>query len=321
MRVKGIDKLRALAALSVVIAHIYGSAIPGYWKYLFTGHPSVIAFFVISGFCIHRPYVQNRLDVKAFLAARLVRILPPVLVAMFFANRLQMNLYNFTDGYILWSVVCELWYYGCYPIFYWASKYISWKAQFVLAMLVSFTIVGYFGSDQYGGAAVYGPYLNWVVALPSWLLGCVVAEQEIGKPANVYIWRLVTALAAAIAYYLTMNTSIGFYLTMNLFAVLAAVWLKAEIATAKSSNWLDWIGTWSFSIYLIHMIANRAIEVYWAAYIPYKGIALTALAMSLIFYFIVEKPSHFLARKVFKFMSPAVANPVQTVPAVLVKES
>jgi peptidoglycan/LPS O-acetylase OafA/YrhL len=319
MRVLGIDKLRAFAALSVVIAHIYGPALPGLWKYVFTGTPAVIGFFVISGFCIHRPYVNSPLNIKAFLAARCVRIMLPVFVAMYIAKLLSINEFNLVDGYILWSVTCELWYYAMYPLFSWASRFVSWKLQTAISFLISLGIVLYYGSDQYGNTTIYGWYLNWVVASPSWLLGCVIAEQKIGNPGWVLIWRIVTACLASVLFWLTLNTPVGFHLTLNPFSLVAGYWLKAEIASCKKENWLDWIGKWSFSIYLIHMLANRAIELYFH-WIPYKALAIATLVMCYVFYLAVEKPSHLLARKIFKSLSPRENFPAVPAPMAIAKE-
>lgn len=189
--VYGIDSVRALAALSVVFAHIVGPAlsdllaripplaetiIPNFAKYLFTGHPAVIAFFVVSGFCIHYPYTKKALPILPFWAARWTRIIIPLLVAILVAKLARLKGYNFWDGYILWSIVCELFYYMLYPLFLLVSRWVPWGIQFYLALLLSFTVPIGLGSDQYGNAHVYGPLLNWVVGLPSWLAGCVLGE-------------------------------------------------------------------------------------------------------------------------------------------------
>lgn len=88
---------------------------PGVTRYIFTGHLAVIAFFVVSGFCIHYPYRNAFLPARAFWVARLIRIMIPATVAMALAQSLGMKEYNFADGYILWSIVCEIFYYLAYP--------------------------------------------------------------------------------------------------------------------------------------------------------------------------------------------------------------
>lgn len=285
--------MRAFAALSVMLAHLVGPSLPGVLKYTFTGHPAVIAFFVISGFCIHYPFINRPLPVWRFLAARATRILPPVFLAMAAAYVIGIKEYNFVDGYILWSVVCELWYYALYPLFLILSRYVPWHWQWLAACLASYGLVLALGSDQYGNAHIYGPLLTWVVGLPSWLTGCVVANMIAKRPrvGHVYAWRVCVGLTASTLFWLTIHTPVGFYLSMNVFAVLVALWMLAEVEHGGRTVF-DWVGQWSFSIYLWHVIAGG-----WLAIpVPLMN-ALGSLVVCYVAYLAVERPSHKAARK------------------------
>lgn len=328
--VSGIDTVRALAALSVVFAHIVGpelpgilehtalatTAIPNLAQYVFTGHPAVIAFFVVSGFCIHYPYTRKPLPVLSFWTARCIRIMVPALVAMALAKVAGLHDYNFWDGYILWSIVCELFYYLFYPVFLGISKWVPWRSQFYVALLLSFVVVTVRGSNQYGAAHIYGPLLNWIVALPSWLTGCVLAESirsELGSDrANtgdqVVFWRSATALVAAILYWATMNTRYGYYLTMNGFALLVYFWIRAEILSSRGrGNALERMGQWSYSIYLLHMplilICGRLLHSFWSVSVMLMCLPVV-LTVTYWLYKKVELPAHAYARKVFASMDP-----------------
>jgi peptidoglycan/LPS O-acetylase OafA/YrhL len=109
-RVSGIDRVRALAAVSVMLAHILGPDLPGLWRYSFTGLPAVFVFFVISGLCIHFPYVSAPVPIRAFYTARFLRIVPPVIAAIVLARLVDFQFF------VLWTIFCELWYYFLYPI-------------------------------------------------------------------------------------------------------------------------------------------------------------------------------------------------------------
>lgn len=314
----GLDTVRAFAALSVVLAHILGPRLPGvlqglglsqsaadFSKYLFTGHPAVIVFFVVSGFCIHYPYTRRNLPVIAFTLARWMRIMPPALVGMFLAYVFHVAKYNFIDGFILWSIVCELWYYSLYPFFLMLSRRVSFAMQFLLAMLLSFALVAVLGSNQYGAGHIYGPALNWLVALPSWLLGCVLADQlssetvpKMCSMRSIILWRATVAVVASVLYWMTLNTPVGYYLTMNPFAVLVFFWIRAEIGAPKCANSLfEWIGKWSYSIYLFHMVFLALVSKLIG--IPYLYIPVI-LGLCYLAYWMVEKPSHDYARSLFK---------------------
>lgn len=318
----GLDTVRAFAALSVMLAHILGPRLPdvlimagvskelaSFSKYLFTGLPAVIVFFVVSGFCIHYPYTRRNLPLIAFTAARWMRIMPPALAAMALAQILHIRQYNFIDGYILWSIVCELWYYSLYPFFLLFSRKVSFERQFFAALLISLVLVAYLGTDQYGNAHIYGPGLNWLVMLPSWLLGCVLANRISGADTsvkcgtrNVILWRASVAMTASILFWLTLNTPIGYYLTMNFFAVLVFFWIRVEILAPKKNNSLfERIGKWSYSVYLFHMVFLSLLVALVSKLqsVPFITIPVI-LCLCYMAYRIVEKPSHELARNIFR---------------------
>ena len=328
--IEGIDSVRALAALSVVLAHIVGPELPGLLKrtvlvttvipdlaqYIFTGHPAVIAFFVVSGFCIHYPYICKPLPILPFWAARWIRIMVPALVAMVLAKLAKLHDYNFWDGYILWSIVCELFYYMFYPLFLWISRWMSWRTQFYLALLLSFVVVTVLGSNQYGSAHIYGPFLNWIVALPSWLAGCVLAEtihKQQGRSHNVLghrvaFWRLLVAMVASILYWATMNTGLGYYLTMNGFALLVYFWIRAEVLSRHSNKkTLEWMGKWSYSIYLLHipllLIIVQMLRLLWSDVLQLVCLPLV-LYGSYWLYKKIELPAHVYARRMFRSVDP-----------------
>ena len=79
--VPGIDGLRAIAVVGVVIYHLLPSVLPG-------GFVGVDVFFVISGYLITgiilREILENRFSFKEFYKRRAIRILPP-LIAMLVA--------------------------------------------------------------------------------------------------------------------------------------------------------------------------------------------------------------------------------------------
>lgn len=321
-RISGIDSVRAFAALSVALAHILGVQLPellqdvfGFSggitvisRYLFTGHPAVIAFFVISGFCIHYPYTNSVLPVLPFWAARWTRIIIPVGFAWVCAMQINMPKYNFREGYILWSIVCELYYYSLYPVFFFLSRFIGWKTQFYVALIISFIVVIVLGSNQNGSAHIYGPFLNWLVALPSWITGCVLAEK-IGSGSyrqakgGVGLWRLTVASVASLLYWLTINTPFGFYLTMNAFSLVVFFWLEVEIANGQKnrSSMFESIGKWSFSIYLFHMIIfNFLVKTFHLPGPLGRMLFLpVVLFVCYLLYLLVEKPSHRYAKYLF----------------------
>ncbi|KQT46809.1 hypothetical protein ASG52_14005 [Methylobacterium sp. Leaf456] len=88
-RLSQLDALRGVAALSVVLGHLYlaynGSEAG--WVYrtalspFVSGTMAVVLFFVLSGFVLSLPYAAGRgRSYPAFAVGRLIRLYPPVIV-------------------------------------------------------------------------------------------------------------------------------------------------------------------------------------------------------------------------------------------------
>lgn len=330
-RVGGLDSVRALAALSVMLAHILvpnlegllnftplaGTAIPALSKYFITGVP-VIAFFVVSGFCIHYPYLTRSLPVIPFLAARWARVLLPTLVAIAFALLAKIESYNFSDGYILWSIVCELFYYTLYPFFFWLSRFVVFRIQYLLSLGASISVAIYLGSDDYGNMNIFGPELNWLIHLPSWLLGCALAEwmvqkrnhgrQTHSKTSFIIARRAGMSLAGSLLLWFSFNTPAGLYLTSHLFALLSCFLINAEIcASPTTTSRLEKLGAWSFSLYLMHMPIYVMIGKFMPGIIATSPLypllcAPLVLWLCCLFYRKIEMPTHTYARRLFQTM-------------------
>jgi peptidoglycan/LPS O-acetylase OafA/YrhL len=309
-RVFGIDRIRAFAALSVMLAHTTGPYLPEIFRYVFTGLPAVFVFFVISGFCIHHPYVNSPLPVVAFYVSRLIRILPVALIAIALAKSSghpDLAGFSLKGGYILWSVVCELWYYLLYPAFYFLSRYVSWRAQWLVSFLIYMIAVYLRPGDQWGNLHyAYGWYNLWIVGLPAWLTGCVLAHELplfkriVGSVSRRWLWRLLMAVAASLSCWLSWHSPLKYHYTMNVFALLTACWITVEIIAArdevKSSVW-DWFGAWSYSIYVFHDVARVYLQM---AGMSHWTILILILMSCYLAFLIVEYPSHKIARLAFK---------------------
>src|SRR5262245_19142466 len=134
-RIPAVDSLRIVCAFIVLGLHLSGLPIYGLVTRLihfapehrtafealttlnraaFDGAAAVIVFFIISGICIHWPVRDRPLDVRAYLARRFVRVGLPMVIAILVALAAFGEL-GFLDA-VLWSLYCELIYYGLYPL-------------------------------------------------------------------------------------------------------------------------------------------------------------------------------------------------------------
>jgi peptidoglycan/LPS O-acetylase OafA/YrhL len=86
-RLDGVDGLRAVAALWVLLFHAWsatGARLGPLTLFASSGSIGVSLFLVLSGFCLYLPVVRagGRLDVRRFLRRRAVRLLPTYYVAL-----------------------------------------------------------------------------------------------------------------------------------------------------------------------------------------------------------------------------------------------
>lgn len=278
------------------------------------GIPAVIGFFVISGFCIHLPFRNAaRIPVGKFYARRYIRIMVPVLVSFAIYRVLgnRRSLFGPTSVFwnsVLWSLLCEEIYYAVYPAMWWCRKKFGWTAIIGIAFAAgAITALAHFHWESW---IDFGPIQTAVILYPVWLLGCLLAEQteRLGAPGpawNIWGWRVAVWLGSWICEMLNFHGGVPYTQTMLWFGILTYFWLKKELAYGmdkKPVAILAWGGAWSYSLYLMHVPAMAMYErlplhsfgplAGWCSVIGF------ILAVAYVFYLLVEKPSHLLARKI-----------------------
>lgn len=320
-RVAPVSSLRFVLAVWVVLGH-YGFpilvpqhnalfwALRAFRNTAFNGPAAVIVFFVISGFCIHFPNRQTLqlASWKAFYLRRYVRILIPMSIAISLSLPLGMKFGLFTQS-ILWSLLCEEIYYLLYPVLLLLRDRIGWPSLMGLAWAVAVATISTNPLARHYPS--YGPGLNWAVGLPCWLLGCRLAERLESfrsspvSTAQIWAWRFAAYVLSIAVTLLAFHTPIGSPWTLNAFAIFAVLWLEREIRYYQANGRtprFEGMGEASYSIYLTHthgpallsglLLARRLSPgPYWLA-----SIALCAV-FSAAFYWLVERPSHHLARR------------------------
>ena len=117
-------------------------------------------------------------------------------------------------------------------------------------------------------------------------------------------WRLAVWVVSSLCSVLRFHSPVGYPWTLDLFALLVFFWLREEIIysqTQKRGRFLEWAGKWSYSLYLMHLIANAA---FLRLNTPNLGFNLNWLQKFLFilsfaygFYLLVEKPGHLVARR------------------------
>jgi peptidoglycan/LPS O-acetylase OafA/YrhL len=323
-----LDALRILLALSVAMGHAgvfpffgpvtHSGAVADImargFRTLVFGPPAVIAFFLISGFCIHYPFVssKSRCPFFRFYARRYIRILTPVLgtvalFKLFFPETVIIGPNSILWASTLWSIVCEEIYYALYPFLNRLFPQLGWPivltASFAAAAAV--IVVGFPATD-WQDVGIVG---TSVTLFPIWLLGCYLAEQAASlsgsySATQIWLWRFLAWVTMWLSLVLHFHSPFHQTLTGVFVGVVFYFWLRAEIAYYRDrSPWrfLIWGGGWSYSLYLIHPIVIQVLTQHDASLFDRRvgwiaGMALVLLS-AYAFYLIVERPSHNLARK------------------------
>jgi len=321
-----LDALRFCLAFWVVMSH--GAIFPLFagmdestrlgwifvrgWNSVVFGVPAVIGFFIISGFCIHLPYRQDRpLAVGRYYARRYIRILLPVFGYVILYRHLGnsqplLGAHSILYEGVLWSLLCEEVYYAVYPLTRWVRKTAGWSVLLPSAFAVgALTAAANFHEVNW---TTVNPLAMAVILFPVWLLGCLLAEQSGRLPAiqssrTIWKWRLFAWAASWVCGVLHYQLGLHLIQTMPWFGVIAYFWIKREIAYGASRSpaaVLVSAGAWSYSLYLVHaptMILFSRLKLPSFGYLVDWFLLIGfVLGMAYLYYILIERPAHRLAR-------------------------
>ncbi|MCM8733215.1 acyltransferase [Azospirillum sp. A1-3] len=323
-RIIGLDVLRFIAAVWVALSHganlplremLGKESLPTLFvtalnNMAFNGVAAVVVFFLISGMCIHLPHRHaHRIELAPYLTRRMLRVGLPLLAGGAIVGLLGGSAPECYQA-VLWSLYCELAFYLAYPVLHRLFRRFGIPACITTAYLVAVIVIAVFDFPLYPWAM--GPF-TWLVWLPSWLLGCLLADrmtatETSGSVTGLIYWRcgawILTFAATLVMVHAPIK--IGAPITMNAFALYAYLWLGRELHRfARIGQPLipAAIGSFAFSLYLVHFptmtLVKQALAgshplAVWAAQIA------AIIAVTAAFFLLVERPSHQLAHRLSK---------------------
>ena len=344
-RLRGVDSIRAVAACVVVFGHLglfSDSTVHSSSRILsaaarislttWNGPAAVMVFFVVSGFCIHLPFRgDRRLAPASFLSRRLLRVGLPLLCGYILSKFILNDMTAFLG--VSWSVFFEIVYYLLYPVIRPIAVRVGWTTIFLSTYLVS-VVLGLANLHRlqldHNGYNALGLPVTCLIGIPCWFLGCCLAEKErlfpLVSSTRIWVFRLFIFALSVVLRVAKFHVSTPFasnIFTLNLFAVVALFWLGCEIAYYKKHNpwrFLEWVGTWSYSIYLTHILTGVSVALIGSQLLTsvitffHPTLILLAFAFSYVFYWIVEFPSHRLAIAVSRRLTRRAKHHVPLVP-------
>jgi len=321
-----LDGLRALAALSVLVFHVWLYTWPdptlptrgGFSnRLLFEGSSGLVLFFVLSGFLLYRPFVRGPVGLGAYLARRAVRILPAYWVALAGAVVLlwgggatpgiqlpdasSLGLFavfgqNLSGASIMrlnpvtWTLCVEVAFYVLLPL----------VARFRLAipLLVAFGLVWNLFVHEFHGTQVAAKALP--AFLPYFAAGMAVARWPVSR------WRLGWAITGAalvvangvwhsVAAPRAVNPALA---VVADFPAAVGFALLVSVAAAGGLAWLgrlSWVGVRSYGLYLWHVpliLFLRRLDLLPLSFVPALLLVLpVSLGVAALSWRLVERPA------------------------------
>jgi len=252
------------------------------------------------------------LDVGRFYTRRFLRIGIPAFAAIIAFKIYGSFKLDDVNNTVLWSVVCEAIYYLLYPVLLLIGRKFGWINVVLAAYTISFVLCITHLSDlrAMGNAYIALGWWTWLVGLPCWVAGCWLAENRHRfrplKSPQMWMTRisiLTIAILLRILKFHMHSVEASNCFTLNAFAFPVTIWIGLELASSAklgTSRLLEWMGKWSYSIYLVHPIVPSLLASIGIAELrnsePYLLFRLVvSLLLAYCFYLVIERPGHRIA--------------------------
>jgi peptidoglycan/LPS O-acetylase OafA/YrhL len=285
-RIGYVDGLRAIAVLSVVAFHT-AIGIPGIerlpipWAAALAGKHGVDLFFVLSGFCLSYPSLKRRREGKAsffglssFAAKRLVRIVPPYLIAVALLTALALWLARF--GIVLsltepfsWLTIIQnalfldgsTYYFN--PSFWTLAVELRWYIAFPFLLWLWCRSPRAFATVGVACVVAYATRANSldISILPAFMLGIVAADMHVSR-LRLPLMALPVGIAILSAAILQGDVNVSLAWQLTAFFIVVGAGQSETFQRMLSIPALTAVGVASYSIYLVHEPLIRVLERY-----------------------------------------------------------
>ena len=318
------------------------------------GGSAVMLFFLISGFCVHLPYAAGHrpFNLGEYGLRRALRILPPYWFAALLTCFIEWFVYSLggnaptawsvvarvfclTQNYgphggqlltngSLWSLPVEVELYIAYLLFYFLLRSAGkWICAILISILSIMAAIAYFCGATYLGQ-------NFVFFWAIWCAGAFLAEAfRRGSLPEFKLWNAVTflLLAAAAIWGESRQWHLAILTYLWAAAYFHLIWLALlnPVALLKFPprlvRLMVWMGTISYSAYLIHGPIFALCGFLWVKFNGSKPSSfLVPLAFSVLvwpvawlFWKFCELPFHQLAQRISKRSAVVVITPQPSV--------
>lgn len=275
----GLDHIRALAVFVVWAWHfiqIHESPEVAIFPVtlLAEGHMGVSIFMVLSGYLFARLMTGKRIDYRAFLTSRFFRLAPLLffVLAIVAVKHLAQGddiaayLTGVAQGIVLptlpnggWSITVEMQFYLLLPFL----LFLQGRWKFALLGVLLTAILFRIALSQHITDMHDLSFFTIVGRIDQFLLGMLACQFRAHLKGRHGVMAIATAAFAA--FYVTFDSVGGYYTEVHAFWVyvptveglmfaIAVAWYDTsfEHSTGPLSRFVASIGTYSYSIYLLH---------------------------------------------------------------------
>ena len=276
-QIKALNALRGLAALLVVFSHL-----PDFAGLRFgperEGHFGVMLFFTLSGFLmgllyLHQPATRHK--VWAYAVARVSRIAPPYLIVVLLSfavftladpgfpyaidrHNLLRHLLFSGNVSVLWSIPPEVQFYALFVGLWWAvQRAVQGLGAGALMVAVALVVGAVCLRDSVPGTIVLSKLHYFLMGA---LLGWLHPRLRSASLSTSALTLLQAALLASFALFMlgVINLHSDYWVDLAPtlicgLAVFAFSHDRTGIESAFAARPLQWLGDWSFSLYLLHV--------------------------------------------------------------------
>jgi peptidoglycan/LPS O-acetylase OafA/YrhL len=316
-RLEYLDFLRGIAVLLVLLTHthhFFSYEILNQWSAI--GARGVQLFYIVSGFTIYYIY-QNKLntslDVKNYMVKRAFRIFPlyflvlPIYFFIFGVNRdYELPLVNLLTHYLLvngffpeyinsilrveWSIFVEFMFYIVFALIFYRLKDVSiiklLVISFMLSVLSASVSMVFYKEDMSMRTYLYlSPYFQFYNFFIGIFIASLSKETKIFRSKIVLILMIVCFILVG---FLVKSTIIQTYITSIIFAIIL---LNLSLNKYEYHKFLLYIGSISFSLYLVHFFFVMSYERYITHSITnFILLIISIFLVSSLTYKYIEKP-------------------------------
>lgn len=311
-----LDHVRAVAVFIVFVWHFIhisnGHLAPPPtfpFSLLTEGHTGVALFMALSGYLFAKLLDGNNIKYSSFLWNRFLRLAPLLCIVIIFVGVKKYfdgeDILNYSKQIIAgiikptlpnggWSITVEFHFYLILPLLLLLTK--RWKYSLFLVLLAAVFMRGLL-HQEYGQIQDMS-YFTIIGRIDQFLLG-IMAYQFRNEIAGKHLFAFIV-LVSFLIFYWYFDLQGGFYVNpwypspnkiwiymplLEGFAYAVAIaWYdnSFEHSTGKISKFIALIGTYSYSIYMLHFFL-----VFWISGLIHNHvIALNNLHVAIVFAFL-----------------------------------